>query len=51
MVDMELKNPQAGDRETELTTLSSSVNPIRLKNNPVGLDVDTIRGLYELIVR
>ena len=51
MKDMELSNPEAVEREQELATLSSSVNPIRLKNNPVGLDVDTIRGLYETIVK
>lgn len=50
MVDMELKNPLAGDREKELETLSTSVNPVRLKNNPVGLDVESIRGLYNDII-
>ena len=51
MKDMELANPEANEREQELFTLSSSVNPIRLKNNPVGLDVETIRGLYAVIVK
>lgn len=51
MADMELRNPVAVERKNELQTLSSSVNPIRLKNNPVGLDVETIRGLYEVIVK
>lgn len=51
MKDMELANPEAVEREKELVTLSSSVNPIRLKNNPVGLDVETIRGLYEVIMK
>lgn len=51
MADMELQNPVANDRAQELATLSSSVNPIRLKNNPVKLDVETIRGLYEVIVK
>ena len=50
MADMELKNPLAGDRENELKTLSTSVNPVRLKNNPVSLDVDTINGLYTSII-
>lgn len=48
--DMGLTNPIATEREQELTTLSSSVNPIRLKNNPVSLDVESIRGLYEKII-
>lgn len=51
MKDMELAHPVANEREQELVTLSSSVNPIRLKNNPVGLDVETIKGLYEGIVK
>ena len=51
MKDMQLDNPVANEREQEIVILSSSVNPIRLKNNPVGLDVETIRGLYEVIVK
>ena len=51
MVDMELKNPVAGEKEKELATLSTSVNPIRLKNNPVRLDVEAIRGLYEAVLK
>ena len=51
MVDMELKNPVAVNREDELNVLSTSVNPVRLKNNPVVLDTITIRNLYEIIVK
>ena len=50
MQDMELANPVANNREQELDTLSTSVNPVRLKNNPVELDEMTIRSLYETIV-
>lgn len=50
MKDMELKNPVADKREIELDILSTSVNPVRLKNNPVGLDVEIISNLYEKIV-
>ena len=46
MKEIDLKNPVAGDREEELNVLSTSVNPVRLKNNPVMLEVDTIRILY-----
>jgi alcohol dehydrogenase class IV len=49
--DMELQNPVAGNREEELDILSRSVNPIRLKNNPVELDDATIRSLYESIIK
>lgn len=48
--DMELNNPVAGKREEELEILSTSVNPVRLKNNPISLDVNTIYSLYKIIV-
>ena len=50
MNDMELQNPEAGDREAELQLLSKSVNPIRLKNNPVILDEIAIKQLYSIIL-
>lgn len=51
MVEMELKNPVSEIKEEELEVLSNSVNPVRLKNNPVELDKETIRRLYEIIVK
>ncbi len=45
---LELAAPQlknAGD----IDMLTKSVNPVRLSNNPVALDEDTIRGLYKTI--
>lgn len=51
MIDMEMKNPVAENREHEIDVLSHSVNPVRLKNNPVGLEEATIVSLYELIVQ
>ena len=51
MADMELANPVAGNREEELQILSTSVNPVRLKNNPVELSSDTIMSLYETIIK
>lgn len=51
MVDMELKNPISGNREEELEVLSTSVNPVRLKNNPVELERDVIYYLYNIIVK
>ena len=50
MKDMDLKNPVAGDREKELKVLSTSVNPVRLKNNPVELSTAAIKQLYQLIL-
>ena len=52
MKDMELSSPQTehGRRSSDLDVLSSSVNPVRLKNNPIELDYAAIRSLYETIV-
>ena len=50
MKDMNLKNPIAEERYSELEELSKSVNPVRLKNNPVGIDKDTAYYLYSRIV-
>ena len=49
MKEMVLKNPVAVDRKEELNVLSTSVNPVRLKNNPVYLDIKTIEDLYNRI--
>lgn len=51
MNDMELANPVAGNREKELKVLSTSVNPVRLKNNPVGIDEATAYILYDKIIK
>jgi alcohol dehydrogenase class IV len=53
MMDLELQKPVSdlSHRISDLDKLSSSVNPVRLKNNPVGLDLGTIKFLYSIIVR
>ena len=51
MKEMEMSNPVAMNRAEEIGVLSTSVNPIRLKNNPVELDEQTIKQLYEMIVK
>ena len=51
MKEMELKNPVAGNREEELKVLSTSVNPVRLKNNPVQIDSETSSMLYSIIIK
>lgn len=50
MKEIELKNQIAGNREEELSVLSTSVNPIRLKNNPVELSAEAIRSIYDKVV-
>jgi hypothetical protein len=51
MTQMKLMNPIAMKREEELSVLSTSVNPVRLKNNPIALDNVTIVNLYNVIVK
>lgn len=51
MSDMEMNNPVGINREKEIGILSSSVNPIRLKNNPVKLNEADIHSLYEIIIK
>lgn len=45
---LELEVPTATDEQFEL--LKTSVNPVRLKNHPIALDVDTIDALYHDIL-
>ncbi len=47
---MGLENPMSKNKEEELKELSSSVNPVRLKNNPVGLSPEAICYLYDRLV-
>ena len=42
---LDLKTPEA--KESDYSILVSSVNPVRLKNNPVALDGETILKLYK----
>lgn len=51
MKDMELNKPVAEKREEELRVLSTSVNPVRLKNNPIFITEGDALSLYTLIVR
>ncbi len=48
--DMELSNPKAINAEEEIQLLVNSVNPIRLKNNPILLGSREIDFLFRLIV-
>ena len=50
MTEMDLKNPKADNRDEELKLLSTSVNPVRLKNNPVEIDAESSFVLYDKIV-
>lgn len=48
--DMEMQKPMSEHLTSDILLLTSSVNPIRLKNNPVEIDEPTIRDLYEKII-
>ena len=46
--ELGFNNPKADEKDYEI--LSSSVNLVRLKNNPIGLDYESINSLYRQIV-
>ena len=50
MLQMELSNPVSDNLPSDILLLTSSVNPVRLKNNPVELNKETINVLYEKII-
>jgi hypothetical protein len=50
MQEMDMKNPVAGNRIEEIEVLSHSVNPVRLKNNPIGIDISAAFYLYGLVL-
>lgn len=49
--DMEMEKLNPRDRGAELEILADSVNPVRLKNNPVPFSRDTLKAMYERIVQ
>ena len=48
---LEMQNPASYDRKKELDLLAGSVNPVRLKNNPVELTQETLYRLYDSIIK
>jgi len=51
MAEMALMNPKSVNRDEELNVLSASVNPVRLKNNPVILGTVAIKKIYEIVIK
>lgn len=49
--EMNLELAVSVNRETDIPILCSSVNPVRLKNNPVQLNTQDIEYLYRVILR
>ena len=52
MVEMEVFGPSVvGNRDDEIDSLSNSVNPVRLRNNPVQITSDIALSLYSKILK
>lgn len=51
LYDYQMKFPQSNSRDNDIDILANSVNPIRLKNNPIQFDKQTIRTMYKRILR
>lgn len=50
MNEMGLHPPVSDKRESDLEVLANSVNPVRLKNNPVLFERDAAKSLYNKII-
>ena len=51
MGEMDLPSPVAKNRENELSVLSTSVNSVRLKNNPIAINEYDTRIIYNMIIK
>lgn len=51
LMEMELDYPKSATLKKDIEILSQSVNPVRLKNNPVELSTNVLKGMYERIVK
>ena len=51
MQQMELSNPVSEHLTSDILLLTSSVNPVRLKNNPVFINEKVAKSLYDIIVK
>lgn len=50
MSDMEISKPNLSNPNEELEILVHSVNPVRLKNNPIELDEQAISSIYKEVL-
>ena len=51
LTDLEINSLISEHISSDVSILASSVNPIRLRNNPIELNESTIIELYRLIVK
>lgn len=49
LFSLQLPAPKSSNIDADLDVLTNSVNPVRLKNNPVLLDSETLRSIYQRI--
>ena len=47
---LEMNYPSTENKEADLEVLAASVNPVRLKNNPVALSAEVLREMYGRII-
>lgn len=50
LAELEMEYPVSANRDADLEILADSVNPLRLKNNPVAFSRETLKAMYERIV-
>lgn len=50
LAQLQMTKPVSSNRENDLDILADSVNPLRLKNNPVVFSRDTLKAMYERIL-
>ena len=46
LMELQIGGTKSSNKENDIEVLTQSVNPIRLKNNPVRLHEDVIRKIY-----
>ena len=51
MSELQLGHPVSENLSSDILLLASSVNPVRLKNNPVELNQNVIKEIYKQIVK
>ena len=51
MIEMNMSYPVSHNIDSDISILCSSVNPIRLKNNPIELDLSAILQIYKVVIK
>ena len=51
LAELDMTYPVSVNKEQDVTTLTESVNPVRLKNNPVALSGSILKDMYWRIVK